>query len=728
MPSFFHSKKLDFLKNPKFVNICCHRGIYLCVALVWLPLVLEKVASPIQSFDYLASFPDEALYLGDWISWTSFFPNLWENFFSNANHFRPFSFGLMHILFLMFGSNYYLHFLVKIAANVTLIIFVFKIVKFYTKTLASAYVSGCFLLVHPAPMNLMLYSNEGLVAFFIIIALWLMLHNLEVWKTDAIGGELTVNFDRTHAVSGVLIAATTIAVIFGLKETGVLFGTILFTALVTWVLFANYKTLFKYILLAAAAGFASTCIYRVYLVRQHVMFREQSHFSIAELMEQIQIRIGDALVYTTPIQLNAPVGPYVAILIGVSLIVAVHQPLRLVINSTSLQEFVRRILCFPLILFGLLIVGIISVSVPSGYPPRVSPRYLIPAISCLAILVGVGMAPLLRRWPIAGVVASVYLLLAAPNITYKRELNWWAYNEMFSVLINRIEERALMGHRVYVNDTSELSRTLLRFFSADGRRLFGDSIPIVRTFPYETSMQPRDRFLLVDFRPPSELLNSSQYIVENIEVVDSRIPKSIGFAKLTLLLDRIGQLVGGSAVPYFESGTVDLQRRPPMYLYHLCPNLPVEQCNDITKHSVDRGDLCARFDPELLSTTANREGRAEIRATKQNFRYSFSLDVPKSQNYELVILGKVKVLNSVFRAQLWDDTKLTWEDWIEHGETFATFDGTSPILHPNGGPYRIDFFAYPGTPLNAEFACPFRILEVPVHTLRPGIRYGSFSG
>ena len=730
--------------------------VLVILTIIWLPTMILRLGGGFQIVDYFGSFPDEYLQVKDPLTWSGLVRNFVQNSFFNEYHFRPVWTAIMQFLLIVFRGDYSAQFFVKFLFSVATVFLSFDLVRRRTGSVYAALFCAVFIIVHPSPANLFLYTSEAITGFFIALTLWWLAVPMGVWEQSATGLPLrtlrhawgTAPLLRPVDYLAIIPAALAALGIAGSKEYGFVITQGVAALLALLLVFRFRRRVAAGGFLVISLLFSLFCVVRLQAIRQvlakvvapiptgwdfWIEFNNRLHYGIEDL---------------SVIQWNAKTGKVVAALLGLLLVgLLVKLLLRLWRRRLALAD----IICACLSLEALLLVSVLATlvlsSVPSGYPPRMSPRYIVPAVPPLAMLLAIAwheLWPAFRRSASAKVllVFSGFLVLAAPYVTYKRDLEWALYNGAFATFVDALKQHQLAGDKIVVTIDGEIGNSIVNFFGDRGAALFKHGLrPATRTA--DGMIAPTRIAVASDMAPPvflaQDKLAQDKFgrgaVVEGIEVVKYSDHRGSGMDRVVFVWNRIGKLIGGRADPYYESATVAPSPGPRFYIYTLCLGGDGLTCGADRRGGIHRiGDFCATNRTDGPSFPIKGVPAAMRIEDRSGAGFTSKIDMPQPpppgrlvpSAMDYVFAGHAQIAKGTLRLTYLDGTgQVIPADRLDIDPRTGKFDHS--LVVPQGPqPASVSLFADPKHDIVATLDCPASVVAIPVRLVRPPVAYGSF--
>lgn len=748
--------------------------VLVILVIIWLPTLILRLGGGFQIVDYFGSFPDEYLQVKNPLSWSGLAENFVQNSLHNAFHFRPVWVAIMQFLLIVFHGDYGAQFFVKFLFSTATVFLAFDLVRRRTGSVYPALFCAVIIIVHPSPANLFLYTSEAITGFFIVLTLWWLAVPMGIWEQPATGlplstlrhawGDAPLRPVAYLAFVPAVLAAIGIA---GSKEYGFVITLAVAACLVFLLIFKFRRRVTAGIVAAASLLFTLFCVYRVHAVRDTLIkvvapiptgwdfwieFDHRLHYGIQDL---------------SPIQWNAKIGKEVAALTGLLLVgLLVKLLIRLWRRRLALADVLCSFLSLEALLLASVLATLVLSAIPSGYPPRMSPRYIVPAAPPFAMLLAIAWFEIWPKSTKLMLVFTGFLVLAAPYVTYKRDLEWALYNNAFATYVDTLKQHQQRGDKIVVAVDGEVGNSLINFFGEEGAALFKHGLrPVSRTAtglvgPARIAvaseaappkfLAPYDPAHVASGDDPAHVASGDdptqralgdtllrRAVVEAVEVVKYNDYHGSGMDRVVFVWNRIGKLIGGRADPYYESATVGPSPGPRFYIYTLCLAGTGFTCGEDVRSGVRQvGDFCTvnRTDgaPFPIEDGPPRTMRIEERGGS-GFTSRIAMPQPavppdqlQPRATEYVFTGHARVTEGTLRLTYLDtDGHAVPTDRLDIDSTTGNFEHT--LVVPSGPqPAAVALFADPKHPVAATLDCPNPVIAIPVRVVRPPVVYGSF--
>jgi hypothetical protein len=515
-------------------------GAYGFYALLAIPLFLSAITLPFGYWDYFNL--KEVFYpRGDWLSWSSFFPNLWHNLAHNDWNIRPTSTSLFHILFILFRGEFWTLWVLKWFLKLATACLVHKLVLSATKDKTAALCAFSLVFFNPVAFEIQPYSADPVAAFFIVAFLAYAQRN----SGQALAVDLSALSTRRFWILFCLLVLT-----IGSKEA------------------------------IFAFAYAYVFILVVRALREHTLWRAKTLARAAALLAPPTLML--LRLYSTgrPTPQHLSLGAWLHRIVG-------HTHLLIPFDGNTVWFYAFLLVCTFIIpwywrrasptnkhnayLLALASLALlVMISIPTAYPPGAAPRYVIPVIPLAALLFGYALSG--DGLLVTGV--KWLFLILFPILTsfgiYSQHLSARQVFKEYSHVINHTLHELNAGHAVYVQPSGEPEAIISKFVDRYAEQLYGVPKPRRPLLSFPQDVLPPGPYVLVTQQPPGKLFQDPHSrvplpSVRSVAVFD-RTPAG-PLQIFTNWFGGVNRLLRNTTAPRYDVGFGAVNDPPWWYIY-----------------------------------------------------------------------------------------------------------------------------------------------------------------
>lgn len=510
-------------------------------AVVMLPLALAFVQTPVQSSDVLTG-PD-MFYSpkGDFTSAKEILPNYAHGLFRSTYLVRPTQVLLNNVQYVLFGPEPGAMYAIKWAMKFASALLVLAVLKRLGADDLSRYATGALVLFHPACLDPLLWSADGLAAFLMLATLALSLRFAES------GAMLRI--DRISRWQ-YLALLTTWFFLLGVKELSfVICGCFV----LAWQAAA---------IRSGRAWLRLTPFYAILAFWTYRLAAARPGSEYALTLSDVASRSWNNL------QLICPPSPYgllgyaCLLLIGLALVATFRH------GDRRLQWSVAF---FAVAAVG----GLLFISIPAVRP---SARYNITLVYLFALLAGVGMTQLPRlAWPVKPLFVLLMPAMMAGDL-YSQALAFVEDMHEYNEALNYLESGTTRGYGIACSGDAfeaegmfgrEAQDTVKYYFEKYGPRFYGLTEPTHVYFLNDGDRPSGSYHLLTTYSPDTLKTGAiGDLDVERISGAVQIVRHRQGLlARMTNRYTRLAHWLGNDHWPVYDCGTYCLTDDSRYFIY-----------------------------------------------------------------------------------------------------------------------------------------------------------------
>ena len=383
----------------------------------------------------------------------------------------------------------------------------------------------------------------------------------------------------------------------------------------------------------------------------------------------------------------------------------------------------------PLWLFlGLGGAYLVFLSIPVNYPPWEAPRYVVPVVAALSVLLGVGASRVFHRRPAAIILLAFFLPALTAGDIYTQHLAVNKQLDEFSVILNRLVDCEAQGYTALrmpdAYHETEPDVTVRRFLQVAGRRWYGLNpkapVALDRKADWNgpgvlATREPPSKFLTGRFAP---ITKDDILWIETVERTHLG-----GFEYLTGFWQSISRILGDHAPPRYDIGTLSVDSVSTWFLYGF------RKTSGVSSITSGGESVASTFgvlgDGSRVALTGTQDRPQVIRHSGRGY---FSLTIPlklEKGGWQLMPQARVEVkTGSVYfglGAGL-PNTATYWNTKLEAGKVYDPLP-LPWVIHADGN-CVITAFLY--APAGSEFLIEAANLQdmnaIPVRMVRHDVK------
>jgi hypothetical protein len=596
----------------------------------------------------------------------------------------------------LFDGEYWAAYLVKWSLKLAAAYVVALLVRRTGGSREGALFGATFFFFHPAPFELTLYMSDGLTALLMLLVAYNVLHRGPdgLYRVDLAG---IAPFRYVSAFAAWLL-------LLGMKESAVALAGVF---MLFWLIDPRGKFCRLRIL-----PFAGSLLYAV------VRVKSIAAGGIVLSTEPIIRKLRAYVDFVDPLAVGTLPGKFALLAI-------------LVMVVAAFRDRTARLFHSPLFLFlGLGGAYLAFISIPVKYPPWETPRYVVPIVAAVSVLVGAGLSRMVRRLPVVAIALTFfYSALTAGNI-YTQHLAMNKQLDEFSVILNRFIDYEAQGYTALKMPAShpatEPDITVLRFLDLAGPRWYGQrpKAPVALDRPADwngsgvlATREPPTAFLAGKFAP------ITKDDIMWIEAVDKT--HLGGLEYLAAFWRKVSRQLGDYLAPRYDIGTLEVDSPPTWFLYGFRKGA---SASDIPARKSVAPDFGVLGDGSQLALDRS-PGPPQV--IEHSTRSYFSLTIPLKLGkggWQLIPRGRLTVKAGAVYFGIGSglpNTATHWNVRLESGTTYDPLPLPS-VINSDGDAVTTAFLYAPAGPFVIEAAGLEDIDAIPVRMVRPTARFGAF--
>jgi hypothetical protein len=661
-----------------------------------LPLVVASILRPFAYWDYIAVF-QSLIPIAPQDSWRTLWPNFAIQFTSSSFRFFPSYLTFYQLLLVLFHGEYWAAFLVKWLLKLAAAYLVALLVRRVGGSKEGALFGATFLFFHPAPFELTLYMTDGLTAMLMLLLAFSVLDRGpdEVYRVD-LAALSRLHYMRALAVWLLLL---------GMKESAVALAIVF---LIFWLIDPRGQ-----LQVTRVVPFCAALMYAIYRVGRI------AGGGIVLSPERVAQKFRAYVDFLDPVSVSTLPGKL--LLTGIVILVV------MAFGHKSARRFHS-----PLWLFlGLAGTYLAFISIPVKYPPWETPRYVVPVVAALSVLLGVGVSRVFHRHP----AAIIPLIFFVPALTagdiYTQNLALNKQLDEFSTILNRLLDCEAQGYTVVrmpaAYPETEPDVTVRRFLEVAGRHWYGlnPKTPVAIDRRADWSGPG----VLATRIPPAMFLSGAFPTIAKDDILWIETVEKThlgGFEYLTTFWQGISRILGDHVPPRYDIGTLSVDSVSTWFLYGFRKTVGV---SGVTFGESVAPTFGVLGDGSRVPLTGVADHPQVI---KHSGRGYFSLTIPLKLGkgaWQLVPKAQVAVkTGSVYfglGAGL-PNTATYWNIKLDAGRVYSPLP-LPWVIHADGNSVVTAFLYAPeASELLIEAANLQDINAIPVRIARPASRFGAF--
>jgi hypothetical protein len=661
-----------------------------------MPLVVASILRPLAYWDYIAVF-QSLIPIAPQDSWRTLWPNFAIQFTSSSSRFFPSYLTFYQLLLVLFHGEYWAAFLVKWLLKLAAAYLVVLLVRRVGGSKEGALFGATFLFFHPAPFELTLYMTDGLTAMLMLLLAFSVLDRGpdEVYRVDLAA------LSRLRYMGALAVWL----LLLGMKESAVALAVVF---LIFWLIDPRGK-----LQAARIVPFCIVLMYAIYRVGRI------AGGGIALSPERVAQKFWAYVDFLDPVSVDTLPGKL--LLAGVVILVV------MAFRDKSAHSFHS-----PLWLFlGLAGTYLAFISIPVQYPPWETPRYVVPVVAALSVLVGVGASRVFRRRP----TAIIPLIFFVPALTagdiYTQNLALNKQLDEFSVILNRLVDCEAQGYTALkmpaAYPETEPDVTVRRFLEVAGRHWYGLNPKAPVAVDMRTDWSGPG--VLVTRIPPATFLSGGFPTITKDDILWIETVEKThlgGFEYLTAFWQSTSRILGDHVPPRYDVGTLPVDSVSTWFLYGFRKTVGV---SGVTYGESVAPTFGVLSDGSRLPLTGV-PGRPQV--LEHSGRGYFSLTIPLKLGkggWQLVPQARIAVKRGSVYFGLGaglPNTATYWNVKLDAGKVYDPLP-LPWVIHADGNSVVTAFlFAPVASDLLIEAANLQDMNAIPVRMARPTSRFGAF--